>query len=119
MKKARKRSHHRFAETLRHSLRDGVTVCFVLSLVIGFLVTIPGVMRQHCHRVDASVEAPRPHDFAVRKPHRSSGDTVSGHRIPRSTVVTTRPPLLSERETHEELAVICPTGQAEILSSGH
>ena len=33
--KARKQSHHRFAETIRPSLRDGFTVCFVLSLVIG------------------------------------------------------------------------------------
>jgi len=50
--------------TIRHSLRDGFTVCFVLSPVTGLF----------CHRrladssakLDASVGAPGPHDFAVR-----------------------------------------------------
>ena len=60
-------SHHRSARTVRHSLRDGATVSFVLSPVIGL----------SCHRrrrdcrsnrrqLNASVEASRPHDFAVR-----------------------------------------------------
>ena len=40
MKKAYERSHHRFAETFRHSLHDGVTVSFVLS----------PVNRAFCHR---------------------------------------------------------------------
>jgi hypothetical protein len=43
-----------------------LTASFMLSLVIGFLATIPAVMRQHHRPVDASVEASRPHDFAVR-----------------------------------------------------
>ena len=60
-------SHHRFAETFRPSLRNGFNGCFVLSLVIGFVATIPGAMRQHCHQVDAGIEASRPHDFAVRE----------------------------------------------------
>jgi hypothetical protein len=38
--KAHKQSHHRYAETTRHSLRDGFTVCFVLSPVTGLF----------CHR---------------------------------------------------------------------
>jgi hypothetical protein len=63
-KKAYERSHHRFAETTRHSLHDGVTAYFVLSLVTGLF----------CHhrladtsaKLDASVGASGPHDFAVR-----------------------------------------------------
>jgi hypothetical protein len=31
MKKAHEQSHHRYAETFRHSLRDGFTVSFALS----------------------------------------------------------------------------------------
>ena len=64
-KKAYERSHHRFAEALRHSLHDGVTAYFVLSLVTGLF----------CHhrladtsaKLDASVGASGPHDFAVRE----------------------------------------------------
>jgi hypothetical protein len=62
-KKAYEHSHHGHAEFTRHSLRGGFTVSFVLSPVIGL----------DCHRrfacctkLDASVEASRPHDFAVR-----------------------------------------------------
>jgi hypothetical protein len=33
--KAHEHSHHRFAETFRHSLRDGFTASSALSLVIG------------------------------------------------------------------------------------
>ena len=85
--------HHRFAETIRHSLRDGLN---------GFLRALPGdraslspsLARSSPRKLDISVGISEPHDFAVRKPHRSSGDTICGHRIPRSTFVTTRPPLL-------------------------
>jgi hypothetical protein len=60
-------SHHGSAEFTRHSrTRMVLTVSFVLSPVIGSFVTIPAVMRQHHRPVDASVEASRPHDFAVR-----------------------------------------------------
>jgi hypothetical protein len=38
-----------------------------LSLVTGFLATITGVMRKHHHRLDASIGAPGPLGFAVRK----------------------------------------------------
>ena len=71
--------------TIRHSLRDGFTVCFVLSPVTGLF----------CHRrlrncfrqLDASVGASGPHDFAVRlgvtrQRHRRV------HRIPHPTFVT-------------------------------
>ncbi len=61
-------SHHRYAETVRHSLRDGVTT---------YSRALPGdrpVTGLVCHRrlaensakLDASVGASGPHDFAVR-----------------------------------------------------
>jgi hypothetical protein len=43
-----------------------LTVSFVLSLVIGLFVTIPGAMRQHRGLLNVSVETSGPHDFAVR-----------------------------------------------------
>ena len=52
------------AEAIRHSLRNGFTVSFVLSPVIGFLVTVAGAVV--CTDLNASVEASGPHDFAVR-----------------------------------------------------
>jgi hypothetical protein len=33
-------SHHRFAETVRHSLRDGFTAYSTLSPAIGLFVTV-------------------------------------------------------------------------------
>jgi hypothetical protein len=65
-------SHHRFAETVRHSLRDGFTVSFALSSVIGRFVTVVGAMRKHCRQLNVSVETSGPHDFAVRPKPRSS-----------------------------------------------
>src|SRR3954449_10238644 len=53
----------------------------------GFLRDLPGD-RASCHRrfacakLDASVEASEPHDFAVRVQHRSSAVLNSVHRIP-------------------------------------
>jgi hypothetical protein len=64
-KKARRVSHHRYNAFNRHSLRDGFNAYFVLSPVTGLF----------CHRrfaekvpakLDASVGASGPHDFAVR-----------------------------------------------------
>jgi hypothetical protein len=61
---------HRFNRIIRLSLRSGFTAYFVLSPVTGLF----------CHRrfadtpakLDASVGASGPHDFAVRSPRRSS-----------------------------------------------
>ena len=55
---------YRAAEAVRHPLRNGFTAYFVLSPVSGLF----------CHRhfaknsakLDASIAAPGPHDFAVR-----------------------------------------------------
>jgi hypothetical protein len=59
-------SHHRFAETVRHSLRDGFTAYSTLSPAIGLFVTVPAQC-EALSRVDASVEASGPHGFAVRE----------------------------------------------------
>jgi hypothetical protein len=64
IKKAHERSHHRFAETIRPSLRNGFNGYFVLSPVTGLFCHR---RRRKCFRqLDASVGASGPHDFAVR-----------------------------------------------------
>ena len=56
---------HRFTGTFRHSLRNGSTVSFVLSPVIGLIATV-ALKKLASQELDASVEASGPHDFAVR-----------------------------------------------------
>jgi hypothetical protein len=61
-----------------------LTVSFVLSPVIGLFVTVICVMKR---KLDASVEASGPHDFAVRvSTFRQACFSV--HRIPYPTSVT-------------------------------
>ena len=106
--KSTRASHHRYAETVQHSLRDGATTYFVLSPVTGLF----------CHRrfadnpakLDTSVGVSGPHDFAVRhsfirrlKPPRPS------HPAPRFVTIAKRP--LCERGTAESVDLICPTVQ--------
>ena len=55
-----------------------LTVSFVISPVIGLFVTVALLAA----KLDASVEASGPHDFAVRVQHRSSAVLNSVHRIP-------------------------------------
>src|SRR5436305_11532517 len=68
-KKAHERSRHRFAETIRPSLRNGLRLIPRSPRRPGFLAT---VARELLHRLDASVGASGPHGFAVRYQHRSS-----------------------------------------------
>jgi hypothetical protein len=57
--------HTGSAEAIRHSLRNGFTVSFVLSPVTGcFATVIPEKLASQ--ELDASVGASGPHDFAVR-----------------------------------------------------
>src|SRR3954466_4611287 len=56
-----------------------LTVSFVISPVIGLVVTV--ALRSPA-KLDASVEASGPHDFAVRVQHRSSAVLNGVHRIP-------------------------------------
>src|SRR3954468_12283881 len=55
-----------------------LTVSFVIFPVIG----LDCHRRFACAKLDASVEASEPHDFAVRVQHRSSAAPNSVHRIP-------------------------------------
>ena len=57
-------------ETSRLSLRDGFTVSFALSPVTGLFCHRR--LADHSEKLDASVGASGPHDFAVRKKPRSS-----------------------------------------------
>jgi hypothetical protein len=105
-------SHHRFAETFRHSLHDGVTAYFALSLVIGLVVTIASGSG---YRLDISVEISGPHDFAVRDQRvRLQRKPRPSHPAPnvrddRDT------PLFSGAEWREVVKVICPSAQGEVF----
>ena len=57
-------SHHEFSQSHRLSPRNGFTVCFVLSPVSG--VDCHRCLRDTSRKIDATVAAPGPHDFAVR-----------------------------------------------------
>ena len=78
----------------------------------GFLVSVVGAMRKHCCRLDASVEASEPHDFAVRfRRVRLARQKRPSHPAPnvrddRDT------PLLKRRGMCEDVPVICPSSQA-------
>jgi hypothetical protein len=95
----------------RHPLkysRDGFTVYFVLSPVIGLF----------CHRhlagfsarFNASVEASRPHDFAVRIPHRPSSDATASTAFP-PNVRDGREASLLRVKTGRVVKVICPSAK--------
>ena len=78
-KKAYERSHHRFTGIIRHSPRNSVTAYNVISPVIG--LCCHRRLRNYFRRLDASVEASEPHDFAVRvRTFRQACYSV--HRIP-------------------------------------
>ena len=113
--KAHKRSHHRYAETFRHSPRDGFTVSFVtLPGDRALLPPSPGGFV--FHRLDPSVGGSGPHDFAVRFEKAPVLRTQSVHRIPRSTFVTTRNAPPDERGTAMALLLFLPNEKAKYFS---
>ena len=81
MKKAHERSHRevrRDHPAFPHAMV--LTVSFVLSPVTGLFCHR---RRRRClHRLDSSVGASGPHDFAVHLKRRSSCSAISVHRIP-------------------------------------
>jgi hypothetical protein len=83
--KSTRASHHRFTETVRHSLRDGFNAYFVLSPVTGLFCHRR--LRNSFRKLDASVGASGPHDFAVRV-GAVRRQPLRVHRIPRPTSVT-------------------------------
>ena len=81
-------SHHRFAETIRHSLRNGFTTYSALSPAIGLSCHRPRSDAKHHRQVDASVEASRPRGFVVREISTFVLCAIRGHRLPQPTSVT-------------------------------
>ena len=69
-------------------------------------VTVAGVMRKHHHRLDASVGASRPHDFAVHDRLRSSFATRASTASHRNVRDDRDPPLI-RGETRKAKALIC------------
>ena len=59
-------SHHGHAGNVRHSPRNGFNGCFALSPVTGLVCHRRRRDAKHHRRLDASVGASGPHDFAVR-----------------------------------------------------
>jgi hypothetical protein len=88
------------AVTVRRFLRNGFNG--LLRALSGDRAFCLRRLRIGIHKLDTSVGASRPRDFAVRTSHHSSDDTSRVHRIPRSTSVTTRTPLLPRRDAGEE-----------------
>jgi hypothetical protein len=74
-----------------------LTVSFALSQVIGLVCHLH--RRNFFHRLDASVEASGPHDFAVRKNKRSRQQRHPRPSRPRPTFVTiAKRPFVSGRD---------------------
>jgi len=105
---AHERSHHRSAETNRHSPRDGFTVSFVLAPETGLSCLRHRRDAKHQRLLDISVGISGPHDFAVRYTV-TRQLTMSVHRIPRPTFRTMRNAPLGGRGTGGLLKLICPT----------
>jgi hypothetical protein len=63
--------HTGSAETLRPSPRNGFTTYIALSPVTGFVATV-APEKLASQKLDASIGASGPHDFAVRLTRRSS-----------------------------------------------
>jgi hypothetical protein len=114
--KSTRASHHRFTETVRHSLRDGFNGSFVLSPVTGLFCHR---RRRNCFRqLDASVGASGPHDFAVRIGiARLATPTRPSRPAPNVRGDCAYAPL-SGAGRRKLVAVICPTAQAEYFCEG-
>src|ERR1700730_12717787 len=105
-------SHHRYAETLQHSPRDGFN---------GFLRALPGdrallppsLTQIAPRKLDASVGASGPHDFAVRiRVARLATPTRPSHPAPNVRGDCAYAPL-SGAGRRKLVEVICPTAQAK------
>jgi hypothetical protein len=96
----------------RHSLRDGFTVSFVLSPETGLCCLRHQRNAKASRSLDISVGTSGPHDFAVRnRVARRRHNLRPSHPALHGRDDASAPP--DEHETHEELAVICPTPQAK------
>jgi hypothetical protein len=82
-KKAHKHSHHGHTGLARHSPRNGFNAYIALSPVTG--LSCHRRLRGYPHRLDASVGASGPHDFAVRRSMPIVADIARVHCFPHPT----------------------------------
>jgi hypothetical protein len=115
MKKAHELVHYRCCRIIRLSPRDGFTTYSALSPAIGLFVTVPAQC-EALSRVNASVEASRPHGFVVRVGAFVSC-TSRVHRVPHPTFVTIAKRPLIGRGTGGKVPVICPSSQAKAAAT--
>ena len=109
-------SHHGHAGTTRHSPRNGFN---------GFLRALPGDRALLSpssagylpRKLDASVEASGPHDFAVRKQVLSSLAPLASTASRPAFRDDREPPLLQERDM-KAMKMICATRKAEYFARG-
>jgi hypothetical protein len=109
-KKSTQASHHRYAETVRHSLRNGLRLIARSPRCPGF--------DSHRHpakrlaELDPSVGGSGPHAFAVRARHaRPACHPRPSHPAPRMVTIGRNVPL-HRGGMREKIVVICPTPQA-------
>ena len=93
----------------RHSPRNGFNAYIVLSPVTG--LSCHRRRRSCLRRLDSSVGASGPHDFAVRSRHHSSTDVACVHCIPLPTFVTTAKRPSYRVRDGENVPVICGQDQ--------
>jgi hypothetical protein len=107
-------SHRRRAETIRHSLHNGVRL-IPCSPAIGLCVTVPA-QREALSRVHASVEALRPHGFVVHLgiARQSIPKRPSHPRVQRFVTIAIRPLFGRGRACSDDL----PAGWSEKFLSG-
>jgi len=112
--KSTQASHHRYTDLRRHSLHDGITAYSALFPVTGFLATV--VCRSSSTNL-ASASGCQNH---TASPSAKRIDRPATHLRPSHPALDVRddasaPP--DEHRTREELAVICPTAQAEFWAA--
>ena len=93
LKKAHEQNHHRFSRIIRRFLRNGFNGLF--RALPGDRAFLPPSFPQELlpNELNASVGAPGPHGFAVRRERASSLRAVSVHRIPPRVRDDREPPL--------------------------
>jgi len=99
-------SHHRHAETVRHSLCNGLAAASCSPRSAG-LVSLRRLARSSLARLGASVGVSGPHDFAVR-PTSLVSRCQGVHRIPLPTSVT-----IAIRTLCPEILAECANGRLD------
>jgi len=95
-----------------------LTVSFVLSPVIGLSCHRHRRDAKHRRQLDASVEASRPHDFAVREPSVIRLVTLPRPSHPAPTFVTIREAPLFEGTGRQPFIAVSTGSRSEIFFVG-